>query len=621
MNKGRLLLVSYRRERELEKVLSSYEVVTASFASTLSLLSGSRFDFFIFVSEELSEKDLTLLSQVNEVAPFTFRLVRAPIPSPEVMLRLINELYISRFIPLSAPPSEVVSAIEGISKMGKRMRSELRKLEQRIKELNEIGIALSTEHNLKRLLSRILLEARRLTRAEAGSLYLVKGGKLSFEVAQNDYIERKMGKEAFRSITLPLEPSSIAGYVALTGEVLNIEDAYHLPPDKPYRFNQEVDKKIGYRSRSMLLVPMRNEKGEIMGVVQLINALDEKGEVVPFRWDYEPLVMSLTSQAAVAISNANLITEIKELLRSLVEYSASLIDARSAHTAGHTERVARYTLEIAQAINEEKEGPFASVSFSPDEMEELLFSAYLHDIGKIGVPEALLDRRMKLNEEEMEVIRLRFELAKSILKNQLLEKKVKGTPSSQLKDEKELEGKIAELDSAWGLINKVNKPSPLSGEDLRRLKEISLLRVDGLLPEGRLITDKELERLSVPSGNLTMDERRRMEDHVRTTINILSKIPFPSHLKRVPFIAGAHHERLDGSGYPQGLTAKDLPLPARVLAIADFYEALTAGDRPYKRALTREEALAILKEEADKGRLDQDVVRLIIRKDLLKRKQ
>jgi HD-GYP domain-containing protein (c-di-GMP phosphodiesterase class II) len=623
MNKGLLLIVSPKRDPELEGALSSasYKVVFSSSSSALPLLSRRRFDFFLFISEGLSPEELSFLRRANEVAPFTFRIIKAPLPSAEIMLKLINELFISKFIPLSFSPSEVVSSLEQISLMGKQMKGRMKELEQRIKELNKIGIALSTEHNLKKLLSRILLETRKLTRAEAGSLYLVREGELSFEVAQNDYIDKKGRREPFRKITLPIEASSIAGYVALTGEVLNIEDAYFLPKDKPYRFNPEVDKKIGYLSRSMLVVPMRDEKQEIMGVVQLINALDEKGEVAPFRVDLEPLVMSLTSQAAVAISNANLITEIKELLRSLVEYSASLIDARSAHTAGHTERVAHYTMEIARAINEEQEGTFARVNFSSDEMEELFFAAYLHDIGKIGVPEELLDRRLKLGERELEIINLRFNMAKMLLKRQLSGKKGKGASSAEGEgDDAAFKRRLAELDSARGLINRLNQPKPISEEDLVALRRISSFQVEGLPDQGRLLTAGEVARLSIASGNLTLEERGRMEDHVRATISILSKIPFPSHLKRVPFFAGAHHERLDGSGYPHGLTGDELPIQARLLAIADFYEALTAGDRPYKKALPRKEALAILEREAKEGRFDRDIVRLIRERDLLKRK-
>jgi HD-GYP domain-containing protein (c-di-GMP phosphodiesterase class II) len=542
------------------------------------------------------------------------------------LILYMNQGIIHKFFPRDFSASQIkqgiLSCLQFLHPV-KSFQSQISLLKTRLKDLNEIGISLSSEHDLSVLLDKILREARKITNSEAGSLYIIKDNKLSFEVTQNDYIDRRDGsdKDTFQSFTLPLSTQSIAGYVALTGELLNIEDAYKIPMDCPYSFNIEVDKKTGYRCKSMLVVPMKNEKDEIIGVLQLINSLDTQGRITIYDKDDEQVVLSLASQAAVSICNTFLIIEIKRLLSSLVEYSSSLIDARSRHTAGHSQRVALYTMEIAKSINRQREGPFGSIKFTSEEIEELRFSAFLHDIGKIGVPEMILDKKNKLSDEYIELIRHRFDLIKALYQSSYLRNKAGMRPLSgmAMHSEEELKKKKAEIDLDFEVISKMNIPGAYTDGDAKRIQQIAEKKYTDL--DGNIknyLTPEEVKNLAILQGNLTDQEREEIKNHINHTINILSKIPFPADLKNVPFIAGTHHERLNGSGYPKGLNSRDLSLQCRILALVDFYEALTAPDRPYRKPLSREEALSILKEEVYRDHCDQNLVELIEKENLLR---
>jgi HD-GYP domain-containing protein (c-di-GMP phosphodiesterase class II) len=290
-------------------------------------------------------------------------------------------------------------------------------LKDQIKRLNQIGIALTSETNLPALLELIVREVRNFTRADAGSLYSVDRNQLRFEVAQNDTLAARKNEvyESFRPYPMPLDKTSIAGYVAITGKTLNIRDVYELTGREEYRFNPAFDERNRYRTRSMLVVPIRNQGGEIIGVLQLINSLDENDNVVVFDRSQEDLVASLASQAAAAIENARLINAVHDIFAALVRYSASAIDARSPHTAGHSRRVATYSMRLARAVNEEREGLLANMAFNDKELEELNYAAWLHDIGKIGVREELLERVDRLSSADMELISTRFEAIKLTL--------------------------------------------------------------------------------------------------------------------------------------------------------------------------------------------------------------
>ena len=506
--------------------------------------------------------------------------------------------------------------------------SENHTLQQQIKKLNQIGIALSSEINLERLLELIVFEAREFTNADAGSLYILdQEDTLYFHVSQNDTLSKRPGPSpGFKPYPLPLSAESIAGYVAIEGEILNIDNVYDLPESVPYEFNNDFDLRNNYVTRSMLVVPMKDREGQVLGVLQLINAKDETGNVVVFPKSVEDLVMSLASQAGVAIRNATLIADIKALFEALIRYSASAIDARSPHTAGHSRRVADYSKAIALAINGQSSGPFASVFFTPEQLEELSYSAWLHDMGKIGVPEQILDKHHRLTDEAMENIVNRFELIKALKLNRVQRGTVAGNPStgeasaSEGKDgptDPEVEEVEREIEEDLGLIRKANQSGFLPEEDLVALQNIASKTYENLRGDTvPYLTEKEMEYLSVRKGNLTAEEYKRIQAHAEMTHNIVKNIPFTKPLKNVPLFSASHHELLDGSGYPQGLKGDDIPLQARILAVVDIFDALTAADRPYRRAIPAEKAGEILKAEAKGGRLDTHVVDLFLDKRL-----
>ncbi|MBT4482957.1 MAG: GAF domain-containing protein [Candidatus Latescibacteria bacterium] len=492
-----------------------------------------------------------------------------------------------------------------------------------IGKLNKIGVALSSEHNLSRLLEMIVKELRSFTNSDGGSLYIRVDDELSFEVAQNDTFARRTGNVPFKSFRLPIDHKSIAGHVASTGDILNIPDLDKLSEDEvPFRLTtmREFDKKMDYKTVSMLLVPMRNHKDEIIGVVQLINSLDEQNNPIPFEKNVEGLVISIASQAAVAICNSVLIQDIKNLFESIVTYSAEAIDARSPHTAGHSERVSALVIKQAEFINDQKDGPLADINYSEEEINELRIASLLHDIGKIGVKERVLDKANKLSDEKVEAIVNRFAFINRDIENSTNLKKLE-SPELSKEDietlDTETRDKIAEIDADIELIIKLNIPKYYSDEEGEHLEQIAKKKyIDINGDEKPYIDSEELENLKVKKGNLTEKERNEIQGHVRHTLNILDKIPFTEELKSIPTIAAAHHEMLNGSGYPNGIKGEDISFQSRIVAIADIYDALTAKDRPYKPPLPLEITLKILREEADNNKLDQNLVNLFISEEI-----
>ncbi len=437
-----------------------------------------------------------------------------------------------------------------------------RDMRERLEALNKIGVALSGETNLSRLLELIVKEARHFTNADAGSLYLVDEDSncLNFEVAQNDTLRKRadLKPETFKPYSIPVTRNSIAGYVAITGEALNIPDVYSISAGADFEFNPDFDIRNRYRTKSMLNVAMKDTEGTVIGVLQLINSTDSNGEVVPFDLNIESLVSSLASQAAVAIKNAQLLKEIKAVFEALIQYSVSAIDARSPFTAGHSKMVARYTMALAKAINDTHEGPYANVSFTPDQLEELNYASWLHDIGKIGVREGVLDKRSRLSDAEMGSLINRFENIKA---SAIIEAEKKKLALSQGKEgsateieelERELENRLSQVDEELAFIKMINADISLPESGHRRLEEIHRKRYVDLEGQERpYLTHLEFENLSVRRGNLTEGEIEEIRSHVNHTENIVNKIPFTRHLKRVPVFVIGHHEMLDGSGYPK----------------------------------------------------------------------
>ncbi|MBU2549541.1 MAG: GAF domain-containing protein [Proteobacteria bacterium] len=495
-------------------------------------------------------------------------------------------------------------------------------LKEQITKLNRIGIALSSETNLERLLDLIVRESRSFSGADAGSLYIRQNDHLRFEVAQNDTLKKRdaSSEEKFRPFPLPLTKKSIAGYVALTGKALNINDVYQLDETMEFSFNREFDQRNDYRTRSMLVIPMMDNRQENIGVLQLINALDEDGRVIPFTNEVEDLCLSLASQAAVAIRNAQLIASIKNIFAALLQYSASAIDARSPHTAGHSQRVARMAHRLAEAINRQRDGLLGGIRFSEEELEELLYSAWLHDLGKIGVPERVLEKSTKLEATRLALIESRFERFKMSVRNEfqarLIERLRQGPvdPDETAELERDRDCRLKGLDEEIELIVRLNTPGWVGDEDLARLRAIAAKQFTD--ETGRTvpyIDEYELKNLAVAKGNLTEEEYRVIQSHVVHTLNIVEKIPFTPELSRIPDFAAAHHEMLNGTGYPNGLKGEQIPLQARILGVVDIFDALVASDRPYKKALPLDKALAILEDEVKVGRLDGNLVDLFIK--------
>ncbi len=525
------------------------------------------------------------------------------------------------------PSGEVLQLRQEISSNSESTQAEL------IEKLLDIGTALSCTGNLPELLHLILTKSREITCSDAGSVYLVdrhsETPQLSSKIIQND----SCANLTFQEFSIPLNPNSLAGYVALTGETINIADAYQPPEDVSFQLNRSFDRKTSYRTKSVMVLPMQNQEKEIVGVIQLINrkiapdvAITQENAdsvTLPYtEWD-ERVVKSLASQAAVSIESNHLRENIERLFEGFVKASVQAIESRDPCTSGHSERVAALTVRLAETANDTHRGPLRNLYFSASQLKEIRYAALLHDFGKVGVPEAILTKPKKLYPKQLDLIRQRFATVQRTLEMECAQNKYRHLlehPHSDCshcqqlqKYDQQLLEKIQQLESYWDTLLEANEPTILGEEPLKLLQEISQYTytdVDGV--EKPLLTETELHQLSVWRGNLTPAERRYMESHVTHTYAFLKRIPWTQDLAGVPQIAYAHHEKLDGSGYPQNLTAQELPIQAQIMTIADIYDALTAGDRPYKRALPPETAINILYEEATAGKINADFLELFV---------
>ncbi len=494
-----------------------------------------------------------------------------------------------------------------------------------IAELARVGVALSTERDLPTLLALILEQARRLSSADAGSLYLVEGRDtaapvLRFKLSQN----HTLPDLPFSEFTVPLDESSIAGAAAVSGQPINFDDAYALGPGDRFTFNRSFDEKFGYRTRSMVTIPMRTHRDEIVGVLQLLNckrraearlttSADVEREVVPFDEHAVGLVSALASQAAVAIENGRLYEEIERLFEGFVMASVTAIESRDPTTSGHSSRVATFTTGLAAAVDRVDSGPYAGARFSRQEMRELRYASLLHDFGKVGVREQVLVKQKKLYPADLAIVRHRFEFLLQRADLQYERERaqylwdygrVNYEEAVQRLDRSRAESR-GELTRYLDAIVRANEPTILPEGTFEELSEINeRLFVDFDGSEKPLLSDDELRYLMINRGNLDERERREIESHVTHTYRFLEQIPWTRELKGIPGIAWGHHEKLDGSGYPRGVHAVAIPVQTRMMTISDIYDALTATDRPYKRAVPTERALDILKDEATHGHLD-----------------
>ena len=515
-----------------------------------------------------------------------------------------------------------------------------------IEQLLEIGMALSDCLDLTELLNLILTKSREITCSDAGSVYLVDRHqaqpKLIFSAAQTDSLPNL----GFELTTIPLNPESLAGYVATTGEILNIPDAYAIPASFPYKFDRHFDLASAYRTVSVLVLPMQNRDGETIGVLQLIDRkLKADLRITPqnalsitqpySEWEQQ-IVRSLASQAAISIERNHLLESIEDLFAGFVTASVQVIESRDPTTAGHSERVAKLSVSLSEEVNSIEAGALRLIQFSDRQLQEIRYAALLHDFGKISVPAEIIQKGKKLYPHQLTDLNHRFNLLRRTWELEVAHQKFSyllNPPlgyQHQLGDncghcvhlqqlDLDLQTRLNRLESYWQLLNQLNEPNVISTPefaerldavvaDLQQLSKYNYLDLDGNFQP--LITTEEIEQLLIPRGTLTLAERLIIESHVTHTYDFLCKIPWTKQLQNVPQIAGAHHEKLDGSGYPNRLNAAEIPIQSQIMAIADIYDALTASDRPYKPKLPLDRTLAILHQEAGAGKLNADLLAL-----------
>ena len=498
--------------------------------------------------------------------------------------------------------------------------------EARLRRLIDLGIALSAERDHHRLIERILLEAKGLYDADGGTLYLLKNDALDFEIMRNDTMEIAMGGTTGVEIPFPPLPlydaegnpnhKNVASYVALAKETVNIADAYEVD-----RFDfsgaKKFDQSTGYRSKSFLTVPLTNYEGDVLGVLQLINAR-ENGEVVPFDQERQALIEALSSQAAVASDNQMLIAAQRELLESFIKLIASAIDAKSPYTGGHCQRVPVITEMLADAACEAEDGPYKEFSLTAEEKYELSIAAWLHDCGKVTTPEYVVDKATKLETiyDRVDTVRVRFEVARRDAEIDYL-RALQGDEVDAAALKADYEARMARLEDDQAFLEVANIGGEFMSEDHQaRIHEIAAMTWENNGNTEPFLSENEVYNLCIARGTLTAEEREVINNHIVMTVEMLEQLPFPKHLRKVPEYAGGHHEKMDGTGYPKGLTADEMSLPARMMAIADIFEALTASDRPYKKAKTVSESLKIMGFMVKDAHIDPDLFRLFLQADI-----
>ena len=510
-------------------------------------------------------------------------------------------------------------------------------VEHEREELNRIGIALSSTRDLGCLLEMILAKTREITAADAGSLYVVETsssengssghaeGSLRFKLTQND-----TRQFPYSEYTLPISEDSMAGYTALHGEAIALDDVYCVSTSRPYRFNPKYDIETGYRTRSLLTVPMKNARGDVLGVMQLLNhkhnrtarlvtSADIEQEVGPFPEKAVRLAESLASQAAVAYENGQLYQNIQKVFEGFVKAAATAIEQRDPTTSGHSARVTTMTLGLAEAVSRMKTGPYAHVHFTPEQMKELRYATLLHDFGKIAVRELLLVKANKLYPAQVVIIKHRFAYFHQELETERVQKKLDamlahGKGFEHFEDiEEEYRQKQTELHGDLQFIIRINDASiPVEGL-VDRLMDIS--RKTYRDPEGLkhyLLTPGEVDSLSVRQGSLNDDERQQIESHVVHSFDFLAQIPWTPDLRYIPWIVRAHHEKVNGKGYPNGLRDDEIPVQAKIMSICDIFDALCSADRPYKKAVPINLAFEILENAVHRNELDSDLFRIFM---------
>ncbi len=506
--------------------------------------------------------------------------------------------------------------------------------------LNEVGAALSQEKDINRLLEIILTAATKITNADGGTLYRLIDGELKFEIVLNKSLNIQLGGTTGNPISfqpLPLHHpdgspnnSMIAAYVALEGKSVNIADAY-VPDGFDFSGTRNFDKQTGYRSTSFLTIPMENHEGEIIGVLQLLNAQvrpddgsqghkpDGLGKVIAFTPEDQRLAESLASQAAIALTNRMLITQLEMLFESLIQLINTAIDDKSPYTGGHCERVPALTMMIADAASNAVNGPLAGFNMTERDRYELKIAGLLHDCGKITTPVHVVDKATKLETifDRIEFVSQRFEILNRDAEIKMLRVRLDG--GNVAIAESEHLSRLKQIDDDRAFLRRMNVGGEPRDEqtlqsDSSRIKQIAAQTYVNARGEvSTLLSDDEVNCLSIVAGTLTAAERGVINHHIDATIKMLEALPWPKHLKNVPEYAGGHHERMDGRGYPRGLTREQMSIPARIMGIADIFEALTARDRPYKPGKTLSESLNILGNFKLTGHIDPDLFDVFVR--------
>lgn len=535
------------------------------------------------------------------------------------------------YVTKPAVPAVLLSALRNACDHA-RARREADATREELAHLNEIGVSLSAERDTDTLLDLILTTSREITQSDAGSIYLVEeaaGGerRLRFKLAQNDSV-----RVPFTEFTLPIDDASVAGHVALTGSVLQLDDAYVLPPGSRFHINREFDERAGYRTKSMLVVPMTTPQGTVIGALQLINCKRDPSvvlpngaavetEVIPYPERFRGLAASLASQAAVALENSRLYQSIQTLFEGFVQASVTAIESRDPTTSGHSFRVADFTVALATAVDRADHGVFREIRFSPDEMREIRYASLLHDFGKVGVREEVLVKAKKLPPGQLELIRQRGEIIRRGLELRHAQRKTAwllqhgrdAFSERAAQWDAELAAVLADLDQHLKAVAAANEPTVMPDDMSAGIRDLAGHRYADHLGESlSLITPEEARILAIPRGSLTPEEYRQIQSHVVHTYQFLKQIPWTKELRRVPEIARSHHEKLNGAGYPDGWRAPDIPVQTRMMTISDIFDALTSRDRPYKAAVPVERALDILGQERQAGAVDGALLQLFI---------
>ena len=517
---------------------------------------------------------------------------------------------------------KVLFSQEEINKMLDSVPSNIRgyidSLQNQISNMSAIGLALSKERDMDKLLEMILLEAKRISNADGGTLYMMTDDhRLRFSIMITDSLDVHMGGTSEKEI--PFYPvklynddgdpneNMIAANAGINGITINIPDAYKA---KGFDFSgtKAFDEKTGYRSKSFLTVPLKNHENEIIGVLQLLNAQDIKSnKVISFSDRIQKSVEALSSQAAVAITNKNLIKDLEVLFESFIKLIASAIDAKSPYTGGHCSRVPEITMMLAESVNDIAEGPFAGIKFSDKEMYELKIAAWLHDCGKVATPEYVVDKSTKLETiyDRIHTVTTRFEVIKRDEEIKFLKKQLTIQKNNSFSDIEKKESikkarvlylkKIKQLEKDKTFIEESNFGGEFMSQDRKdKVNKIASYRYKDNGSAKPFLSDNEVYNLCISRGTLTPEERKVINDHIVVTIEMLEQLPYPKHLRNVPEFAGGHHEKLDGTGYPKGLNHAEMSVQAKIMAIADIFEALTARDRPYKKGKTLSQAMRIL---------------------------